>query len=201
MNSQITIMENKNPLFSFYITGIDFIRWTCQTRVSQVRLSWFRRPWRRITGCQTAHCGRHKPHFDFGELAFPIVPYRHLPQVLRSLTADCVSHIDRRSRSQCCHVQYCRNCKSQQSECVPVSLHRTALYAGLQKWARRHRKAVTVEWFYKGTLLRIDWCWKSNTGTPWATASLGILSFFTRPFRRFNSCLLNFAVFCLLIYQ
>ena len=42
-------------------------------------------------GCQTAHCGRHKPHFDFGELAFPIVPYRHLPQALRGLTADCRS--------------------------------------------------------------------------------------------------------------
>ena len=42
-------------------------------------------------GCQTAHCGRHKPHFDFGELAFPIVPYRHLPQTLRGLTAECRS--------------------------------------------------------------------------------------------------------------
>ena len=41
--------------------------------------------------CQTAHCGRHKPHFDFGELAFPIVPYRHLPQTLRGLTAECRS--------------------------------------------------------------------------------------------------------------
>ena len=41
--------------------------------------------------CQTAHCGRHKPHIDFGELAFPIVPYRHLPQTLRGLTADCRS--------------------------------------------------------------------------------------------------------------
>ena len=29
--------------------------------------------------CQTAHCVRSKPHFDFGELAFPIVPYRHQP--------------------------------------------------------------------------------------------------------------------------
>lgn len=33
--------------------------------------------------CQTAHCGRHKPRIDFGELAFPTVPYRHLPQTLR----------------------------------------------------------------------------------------------------------------------
>lgn len=41
--------------------------------------------------CQTAHCGRRKPHFDFGEVASPIVPYRHLPQTLRGLTADCRS--------------------------------------------------------------------------------------------------------------
>ena len=34
---------------------------------------------------------------------------------------------------ECCHVQYRRNRKSQQSECVPVSLHSTTLYAGLQK--------------------------------------------------------------------
>ena len=73
---------------------------------------------------------------------------------------------------ECCHVQYRRNRKSQQSECVPVSLHSTTLYAGLQKWARRYRKAVTVEQLYKGTLLQIDWCWKSNTRTPWTTAYL-----------------------------
>ena len=47
--------------------------------------------WMGIYHCQTAHCGRHKPHFDFGELAFPIVPYRHLPQTLRGLTAECRS--------------------------------------------------------------------------------------------------------------
>ena len=41
--------------------------------------------------CQTAHCGRSKPHFDFGENASPIVPNRHLPQTLRRLTADCRS--------------------------------------------------------------------------------------------------------------
>ncbi len=41
--------------------------------------------------CQTAHCRRRKPHFDFGEFAVPIVPYRHLPQTLRGLTADCRS--------------------------------------------------------------------------------------------------------------
>ena len=41
--------------------------------------------------CQTAHCGRCKPHFDFGGNTSPIVPYRHLPQALRGLTADCRS--------------------------------------------------------------------------------------------------------------
>lgn len=41
--------------------------------------------------CQTAHCGRLKPHFDFGGNTSPTVPYRHLPQALRGLTADCRS--------------------------------------------------------------------------------------------------------------
>ena len=41
--------------------------------------------------CQTAHCGRRKPHFDFGGNTSPIVSYRHLPQTLRGLTADCRS--------------------------------------------------------------------------------------------------------------
>ena len=41
--------------------------------------------------CQTAHCGRRKPHFDFGGNTSPIVPYRHLPQTLRGFTADCRS--------------------------------------------------------------------------------------------------------------
>lgn len=41
--------------------------------------------------CQTAHCGRRKPHFDFGGNTSPTVPYRHLPQTLRGLTADCRS--------------------------------------------------------------------------------------------------------------
>lgn len=41
--------------------------------------------------CQTAHCRRRKPHFDFGGNTSPIVPYRHLPQTLRGLTADCRS--------------------------------------------------------------------------------------------------------------
>ena len=44
-----------------------------------------------IAGCQTAHCGRRKPHFDFGRNTSPIVPYRHLPQTLRGLPADCRS--------------------------------------------------------------------------------------------------------------
>ena len=44
-----------------------------------------------LAKCQTAHCGRSKPHFDFGENASPIVPNRHLPQTLRRLTADCRS--------------------------------------------------------------------------------------------------------------
>ena len=42
-------------------------------------------------GCQTAHCGRRKPHSDFGGNTSPIVLYRHLPQTCRGLTADCRS--------------------------------------------------------------------------------------------------------------
>ena len=41
--------------------------------------------------CQTAHCGRYIPHFDFGAKPSPIVPYRHLPQTLSGMTADCRS--------------------------------------------------------------------------------------------------------------
>ena len=41
--------------------------------------------------CQMAHCGRYIPHFDFGEKLSPIVPYRHLPQILSGMTADCRS--------------------------------------------------------------------------------------------------------------
>ena len=44
-----------------------------------------------ISYCKTAHCGRCKPHFDFGDNTFPIVPYRHLPQTLIGMTADCRS--------------------------------------------------------------------------------------------------------------
>ena len=39
------------------------------------------------TVCQAAHCGRHKPHFDFGGNTSLTVPYRHLPQTLRGMTA------------------------------------------------------------------------------------------------------------------
>ena len=41
--------------------------------------------------CQTAHCGRQKLHFDFGINTSPTVPYRHSPQALCGLTADCRS--------------------------------------------------------------------------------------------------------------
>ena len=41
--------------------------------------------------CQTADCGRRKPHVDFGGNTSSIVPYRHLPQTLRGVTADCCS--------------------------------------------------------------------------------------------------------------
>ena len=44
-----------------------------------------------IHHCQTAHCGRYIPHFDFGAKPSPIVPYRHLPQSLSGMTADCRS--------------------------------------------------------------------------------------------------------------
>lgn len=45
----------------------------------------------KVTGCQTAHCGRYKPHFIFGGLASPIMPYRNLPQTTDGMTADCRS--------------------------------------------------------------------------------------------------------------
>ena len=41
--------------------------------------------------CQTAHCRRCKPHFDFGVIASPIVPYRNLTQTADGITADCRS--------------------------------------------------------------------------------------------------------------
>lgn len=46
---------------------------------------------KQFTHCQTAHCGRYIPHFDFGAKPSPIVPYRHLPQSLSGMTADCRS--------------------------------------------------------------------------------------------------------------
>ena len=45
----------------------------------------------RLIMCQTAHCGRYIPHFDFSAKPSPIVPYRHLPQSLSGMTADCRS--------------------------------------------------------------------------------------------------------------
>ena len=45
----------------------------------------------KLKKCQTAHCGRYIPHFDFGAKPSPIVPYRHLPQSLSGMTADCRS--------------------------------------------------------------------------------------------------------------
>ena len=44
-----------------------------------------------VIECQTAHCGRYIPHFDFSAKPSPIVPYRHLPQSLSGMTADCRS--------------------------------------------------------------------------------------------------------------
>ena len=46
---------------------------------------------RNRNSCQTAHCGRYIPYFDFGAKPSPIVPYRHLPQTLSGMTADCRS--------------------------------------------------------------------------------------------------------------
>lgn len=46
-----------------------------------------------IVRCQTAHCGRCQPHFDFGVIASPIVPYRNLPQTLDGMTSDCRSFV------------------------------------------------------------------------------------------------------------
>ena len=45
----------------------------------------------KIASCQTAHCGRRKPYFDFGVITSPIVPYRNLPQAPDGMTADCCS--------------------------------------------------------------------------------------------------------------
>lgn len=46
-----------------------------------------------LAGCQTAHCGRCKPHADFGENTSPIEPYRYRPQNYSGMTADCRSFI------------------------------------------------------------------------------------------------------------
>ena len=51
----------------------------------------YKTPYEARHGCQTAHCGRYIPHFDFGAKPSPIVPYRHLPQSLSGMTADCRS--------------------------------------------------------------------------------------------------------------
>ena len=53
----------------------------------------FKLSFQRNGECQTAHCGRHKLHFAFGSNTFPIVPYRHSPQALCGLTADCRSFV------------------------------------------------------------------------------------------------------------
>ena len=42
-----------------------------------------------VVQCQTAHCGRCKPHFVFGEFTFPSVPSLNLPQTFGGMTADC----------------------------------------------------------------------------------------------------------------
>lgn len=52
-----------------------------------------KKSWLIVLACQTAHCGRHKLHFAFGSNTFPIVPYRHSPQALCGLTADCRSFV------------------------------------------------------------------------------------------------------------
>ena len=44
-----------------------------------------------LDNCQTAHCGRGKPHFIFGGFTSPIVPYRNLPQAPDGMTANCHS--------------------------------------------------------------------------------------------------------------
>lgn len=47
----------------------------------------------KLIDCQTAHCGRHKLNFDFGDNISPTVPYQYLPQILRGLAADCRSFV------------------------------------------------------------------------------------------------------------
>ena len=64
----ITLNMNQNDYYTEYSTGV----------------------WR---NCQTAHCGRRRPHFAFGVNTSPIVPYRYLPQTLRGMAADCRSFV------------------------------------------------------------------------------------------------------------
>ena len=66
------------------VIGID-----CLPQMAYINLQLFS-PLIRVY-CQTAHCGRYIPHFDFGAKPSPIVPYRHLPQSLSGMTADCRS--------------------------------------------------------------------------------------------------------------
>ena len=39
--------------------------------------------------CQTAHCGRRKPHVDFGTSAFPTAQSRGWPQTFSGAAARC----------------------------------------------------------------------------------------------------------------
>ena len=73
----------------FYQVVLFFVEF-CKFAVAYLLLFDFK--WRKKWYvCQTAHCGRYIPHFDFGAKPSPIVPYRHLPQTLSGMTADCRS--------------------------------------------------------------------------------------------------------------
>ena len=62
-----------------------------QIELSEVGICYYADKFSEDISCQKAHCGRYIPHFDFGEKLSPIVPYRHLPQILSGMTADCRS--------------------------------------------------------------------------------------------------------------
>ena len=79
VNHNTRAFTAKNVDKSRSVDNVEF----CQEDIKQV--------YHKLFDCQTAHCGRCKPHFIFCELTFPIVPYRDLPQTLRGLTADCRS--------------------------------------------------------------------------------------------------------------
>ena len=82
---KVTIIKGRNQCFTFRKLKLKKIKVKySKKKIAKAKL-------KKDVNCQTAHCGRYIPHFDFGAKPSPIVPYRHLPQSLSGMTADCRS--------------------------------------------------------------------------------------------------------------